>query len=174
MQDKPNRPVWFARREISPFVLDDSAVNELIGKASHAVVSWVTKDNQPVSAVMLYVLVDNVITVTSTANHAKYRAWRRNPAASFCIWDPKDIGRQVTLRGQIEIKQDAKLLHRFTEGFLTRLGRGTSPSVELLGAEIEKFNAPDRHMMQLHVEKVLSHDLNRLLEVEKNGTDVWG
>ena len=67
-----------------------------------------------------------------------------------------------------------KLLHRFTEGFLTRLGRGTSPSVELLAAEIEKFNAPDRHMMQLHVEKVLSHDLNRLLEVEKNGTDVWG
>ena len=59
MNDKPARPAWFARREISPFVLDDSAVNEVIGKASHAVVSWVTKDNQPVSAVMLYVLVDN-------------------------------------------------------------------------------------------------------------------
>ena len=28
-------------------------------------------------------------------------------------------------------------------------------------------------MMQLRVNKVLSHDLNRLLEVEKNGTDVW-
>jgi hypothetical protein len=71
------------------------------------------------------------------------------------------------------MKQDAELLHRFTEGFLTRLGHGTPPSAERLAAEIEKFNAPDRHMMQLHVEKVLSHDLNRLLEVEKNGTDVW-
>jgi hypothetical protein len=173
MNDKPNRPAWFARREISPFVLDDSAANELIGKASHAVVSWVTKDSKPVSAVMLYVLVDNVITVTSTTNRAKYHAWRRNPAASFCIWDPGSIGRQVTLRGQIEIKQDAELLHRFTEGFLTRITGGRPPSAEILAAEIEKFNAPDRHMMQLHVEKVLSHDLNRLLEVEANGTDVW-
>jgi hypothetical protein len=173
MNDKPNRPAWFARREISPFVLDDSAANELIGKASHAVVSWVTKDNQPVSAVMLYVLVDDVITVTSTTNRAKYHAWRRNPAASFCIWDPGSIGRQVTLRGQIKIKQDAELLHRFTEGFLTRIGGGTPPSAERLAAEIEKFDAPDRHMMQLHVEKVLSHDLNRLLEVEADGTDVW-
>ena len=173
MNDKPNRPAWFARREISPFVLDDAAANDLIGKASHAVVSWVTKDNQPVSAVMLYVLVDDVITVTSTTNRAKYHAWRRNPAASFCIWDPGSIGRQVTLRGQIEIKQDAELLRRFTEGFLTRVMGGTPPSAEILAAEIEKFNAPDRHMMQLHVEKVLSHDLNRLLEVEANGTDVW-
>ncbi len=38
---------------------------------------------------------------------------------------------------------------------------------------IEKFNAPDRHMMQLPVDKVLSHGLKRLLEVETNGTDVW-
>ncbi len=173
MNDKPNRPAWFARREISPFVLDDAAANELIGKASHAVVSWVTKDNQPVSAVMLYVLVDNVITVTSTTNRAKYHAWRRNPAASFCIWDPGSIGRQVTLRGRIEIKQDAELLRRFTEGFLARFSGGEPPAPEVLEAEIEKFNAPDRHMMQLHVDKVLSHDLNRLLEVESNGTDVW-
>ena len=28
-------------------------------------------------------------------------------------------------------------------------------------------------MMQLRVNKMLSHDLNRLLEVEKNGTDIW-
>ena len=42
-----------------------------------------------------------------------------------------------------------------------------SPSAERLAAEIEKFNAPDRHVMQLNVEKMLSHDLNRLLEVEK-------
>ena len=77
------------------------------------------------------------------------------------------------MRGQIEIKQDAQLLRRFTEGFLTRFGRRTPPSDERLESEIEKFNAPDRYIMQLHVEKVLSHDLNRLLEVEKNGIDVW-
>ena len=58
-------------------------------------------------------------------------------------------------------------MRRFTEGFLTRLGRDTPPSAERLAAEIEKFSAPDRYMMQLRVNKVLSHDLNRLLEVEK-------
>ncbi len=168
-----NRPAWFARREIKPFTLNDDAVDALINKATHAVVSWVTKNQEPVSAVMLYVLVDGKITVTSTTNRAKYHAWRRNPAASFCIWDPESIGRQVTLRGRMEIVQDAELLHKFTEGFLTRMKGGNPPSAERLQAEIDKFDAPDRHMMQLHVDKILSHDLNRLMEVEASGENVW-
>lgn len=167
------RPAWFARREIKPFTLDDDAVDALINKASHAVVSWVTKDNQPVSAVMMYVIVDGKITVTSTTNRAKYHAWRRNPAACFCIWDPDSIGQQVTLRGQIEIRQDSELLRQYTEGYLTRARGGRPPHPDRLAAEIEKFDAPDRHMMQFHVEKVLSHDLDRLLKVEADGTDVW-
>jgi pyridoxine/pyridoxamine 5'-phosphate oxidase len=167
------RPAWFARREISPFTLDDEAVNALISKATHAVVSWVTKDNKPVSAVMLYVVIDGVITVTSTTNRAKYHSWRRNPAASFCIWDPDSIGRQITIRGEIEIMQDAELLHQFTDGFLTRVMGGTPPTSERLAEEIEKFNAPDRHMMQLKVDKILSHDLHRLMQVEADGTDAW-
>lgn len=173
MSNSEERPAWFARREISPFTLDDTAVSDLLHRASHAVVSWVTKDQQPVSAVMLYVIVDDVITVTSTTNRAKYHAWRRNAAASFCIWDPKSIGRQVTLRGEIEILQDAGLLRRFTEGFLTRMSGGVAPTEERLAEEIGRFDAPDRHMMQLRVNKVLSHDLHRLMEVEKEGADVW-
>ncbi len=173
MTDKSDRPAWFARREIAPFTLDDDAVNDLIGRAMHAVVSWVTKDNKPVTAVMTYMLVDGVITVSSTTNRAKYHAWRRNPATSFTIWDPETIGRQVTLRGEVEIKQDARLLRDFTEAFLTRGGGGTAPTVEQLDAEVEKFNAPDRHMMQLRIEKVLTHDLHALFKAESEGTDVW-
>lgn len=173
MSEKPARPAWFARREIAPFTLDDAAVGEILGKATNAVVSWVTKDCKPVSAVVVYVLVDGVITITSTTNRAKYHAWRRNPAASFCIWDPDNIGRQVTLRGQVEIIQSAELLRRFTETFLTQRMGGVAPSPERLAAEIEKFDAPDRHMMQLHVEKVLTHDLGSLLKAERDGTDVW-
>ena len=128
MSDTPARPAWFARREISPFVLEDAEVDEILRKATHTVVSWVTKDNKPVSAVVVYVLVDGVITITSTTNRAKYHAWRRNPAASFCIWDPENIGRQVTLRGHVEIMQSAELLSRFTEIFLTqRMGGPPSP-----------------------------------------------
>jgi hypothetical protein len=139
----------------------------------HTVVSWVTKDNQPVSSVMTYVLIDGLITVTATTNRAKYHAWRRNPAACFCIWDPETIGRQVTLRGRVEIIKSDDLLRRFTEAFLVKRNNGEAPSEDQLAAELAKFAAPDRHMMQLQVEKVLSHDLHRLFEVETKGLDVW-
>mgnify|MGYP000515963795 CR=1 FL=1 len=52
-------------------------------------------------------------------------------------------------------------------------GEGVAPTKERLAEEIEKFDAPDRHMMQLRVEKTLTHDLNRLFEVETTGADVW-
>ena len=167
------RPAWFARREIAPFPLGDEAAQAIVDKASHAVVSWVTKANEPVQAVMLYVVIDGLVTVTSTTNRAKYHAWRRNPAASFCIWDPDEIGRQVTLRGRMEIMQDDELLRRYVDGYLTRARGGRPPHPDKLTSEIETFAAPDRHMMQLHVDKVLSHDLPRLMEVEREGLDVW-
>lgn len=173
MTEKPERPAWFTRREIAPFVLDDAAVEEIIGKATHAVVSWVTKDNKPVSAVMVYILIDGVITITSTTNRAKYHAWRRNPAACFTIWDSESLGRQVTLRGHVDIVQDPELLRRFTETFLIQRAGGEPPTEERLQEEIAKFDAPDRHMMQLRVDKVLTHDLHKLFEVETKGLDVW-
>ena len=63
MTETSSRPAWFTRREISPFILEDEAVEEILGKAMSTVVSWVTKDNKPVSAVMSYVMVDGVITL---------------------------------------------------------------------------------------------------------------
>ena len=80
---------WETRRDISSFILSESEIDSIINRASHAVVSWVTKSNQPVTAVMLFAVVDGLITVTSTTNRAKYHAWRRNPSSSFCIWDPE-------------------------------------------------------------------------------------
>lgn len=170
MSETSERPAWHTRREIAPFTLNDAEVDDIVGKATHAVVSWVTKDNKPVSAVMVYILVDGVITITSTTNRAKYHAWRRNPAACFTIWDPESLGRQVTLRGQVEIVQDAELLRRFTEIFLIQRAGGETPTEERLLEEIAKFDAPDRHMMQLKVEKVLTHDLHKLFQAETEGS----
>jgi hypothetical protein len=164
--DESAAPKWEHRREIAAYGLGDDAIADIVTRASHAVVSWVTKANEPVQAVMLYVVLDDLITVTSTTNRAKYHAWRRNPAASFCIWDPDSIGRQVTLRGQMEIRQDDELLARFTEGYLTRARGGRPPKPAHLAAEIETFAAPDRHMMQLRVDRVVSHDLPALLAAE--------
>ena len=110
---EPQEP-WELRREIKSFSLTDEEIEEIIHSASHTVVSWVTKSNEPVTAVMLYTVLDGKITVTSTTNRAKYHAWMRNPAASFCIWDPTNIGRQVTLRGNIEIFKSDELLERYT------------------------------------------------------------
>lgn len=173
MSKSSERPAWFTRRNIAPFTLNDPAVEKIIGDATHAVVSWVTKTQEPSSAVMLYMVIDGVITITSTTNRAKYHAWRRNPAACFCIWEPGNIGRQVTLRGKVEISKDAELLCKFTEAFLTMRGEGVPPTEERLQEEIAKFDAPDRHMMQLKIEKTLTHDLNQLFETEVSGADVW-
>ena len=165
--DSERHEPWELRREIKSFSLSDEEVDQIIHTASHAVVSWVTKSNEPVTAVMLYTVIDGKITVTSTTNRAKYHAWMRNPAASFCIWDPSNIGRQVTLRGRIEIFKSDEVLERYTEAFLTRAFGGTPPSKERMNRELETFQAPDRHMMQLNVESIVSHDLPALLEAEK-------
>ena len=171
--DATARPSWYTRRHIAPFTLGDSAIDKIIKEATHAVVSWVTKDNKPVSAVMLYRLIDGVITLTSTTNRAKYHAWKRNPNACFCIWELGNMGRQVTLRGTVDIKKDPLLLRKFSEGLLMLQSRGKPVSEARIIEEIAKFDAPDRYMMQLNIEKTLTHDLNRLFEVEATGEDVW-
>ena len=167
ISDSERQEPWKLRREIKSFSLSDEEVDEIVATASHAVVSWVTKSNEPVTAVMLYTVLDQTITVTSTTNRAQYHAWMRNPAASFCIWDPSDIGRQVTLRGRIEIFKSDAVLQQYTEAFLTRAFGGIPPSEERIKKELETFQAPDRHMMQLKVESIVSHDLPALLEAEK-------
>ena len=174
LSDDTTRPKWFTRRNIEPFTIGDAAVEKIINEATHAVVSWVTKDHKPASAVMLYRVINGVITITSTTNRAKYHAWRRNPSACFCIWEPGNIGRQVTLRGTVAITKDAALLRAFTQSFLSMRPGSNPPSEERLVKEIEKFDAPDRHMMQLTIEKTLTHDLNSLFAAETSGEDVWG
>ena len=174
MSDDKTRPKWFTRRNIEPFTIGDASVEKIINEATHAVVSWVTKDHKPASAVMLYRVINGVITITSTTNRAKYHAWRRNPSACFCIWEPGNIGRQVTLRGTVTIIKDAALLRAFTKSFLSMRPGSEPPTEERLVKEIEKFDAPDRHMMQLTIEKTLTHDLNSLFAAETSGEDVWG
>ena len=75
--DSERHEPWELRREIKSFSLSEEEVDQIIHTASHAVVSWVTKSNEPVTAVMLYTVLDGKITVTSTTNRAKYHAWMR-------------------------------------------------------------------------------------------------
>ena len=67
----------------------------------------------------------------------------------------------------MEIFKSDELRERYTEAFLTRAFGGTRPTEERIKRELETFQAPDRHMMQLHVESTVSHDLPALLSAEK-------
>ena len=87
--------------------------------------------------------------------------------SSFCIWDPENIGKQITLRGTITISKDDDLLRKYTKSFLTRAMGGKEPSEDRVEKELATFLAPDRFMMQLNVEKTLSHNLDLLLQKER-------
>ncbi|MGB1940552.1 MAG: hypothetical protein ACPHRE_13160, partial [Pseudomonadales bacterium] len=71
------------------------------------------------------------------------------------------------------IKKDPLLLRKFSEGLLMLQSRGKPVSEARIVEEVAKFDAPDRYMMQMNVEKTLTHDLNKLFEVEATGEDVW-
>ena len=67
----------------------------------------------------------------------------------------------------MKITQDDDLLREYTKYFLTRAMGGREPSKERLEKELSTFLAPDRYMMQLLVDKTLSHDLDSLLQRER-------
>ncbi|MFT7652647.1 MAG: hypothetical protein ACI9UU_001755 [Candidatus Azotimanducaceae bacterium] len=46
MSEDPTRPAWFTRRNIAPFILSETAIEQIINDANHANVSWVTKDQK--------------------------------------------------------------------------------------------------------------------------------
>ena len=73
----------------------------------------------------------------------------------------------------MDIIKDDELLRHFTEEFLIKRNDGKPPTAERLAEELAKFDAPDRHMMQLRVDKILTHDLHKLFHTETHGTDVW-
>lgn len=159
---------------IAPFTLSDDEVDDIVRRADLVVVSWVTRQSEPVTALLRYALLDGDIVVTSTTNRAKYHAWRRNPATSFTIWDPDDSGRVVTFRGHVEFLDDpdGDLVQRWTAAFLRQMFRAEVPQ-EVVDDQVPRMAAPDRHFMRLEVERTLTHDLNALLQAENEGLDVW-
>jgi hypothetical protein len=164
----PGRPAYWSRQYTEPFTLDDDEARRIIETSDLAAVAWVTRSNEPVVSLIHYLWIDDYVTITTTPNRAKHRAWQRNPAASFCIWDPENPFKQVTLRGRLETFRTEEFHQRWVKGLVERRFSHGDPE-----REFAMFDSPDRRYHRLHIDRVLSYDGVKQYRAEKHGLDVW-
>ena len=169
----PGRPAWWSRKHIRPFQVDPDEADRIIQSGEMAAVSWVTAKAEPVTALLNYLFIDGHITITSTTNRSKYKAWSANPAACFCIWDPGDVEKQLTIRGQMEIFRTEEFHRRWIEGLIRKLSRRDDLPDAVLERQFRMFDAPDRMYMRLHISRIVSYDGKKMRRAEKEGIDVW-
>ena len=170
----PGRPVWWSRHYIEPFVLEEDEIDDLIRNRRFAAVSWVTKTNEPVTALMSYVWMDDHIWVTSTTNRHKFQAWRRNPSICLCIWDADDTQKQVTVRGHVELIKDDEIHRRFIEELLRPRREANDWNDDEYQRQFSTFSSPDRWFVKVTIDRVRSFNGNKMRQAEDEGIDVWG
>lgn len=164
----PGRPAYWSRQFIEPFVLDEDDVWRIVKSSDLAAVSWVTRSNEPVVTLIHYLWMDGYITISTTTNRAKYKAWLRNPAASFCIWDPENPFKQVTVRGRVEVFRTEEFHRRWAMRLIERRFSHGDPE-----REFAMFDSPDRRYLRLHIDRILSYDGVKQYRAESRGLDVW-
>ena len=169
----PGRPSWWSRTHIRAFQLDDDEIWRILTTADLAAVSWVTARAEPVTALLSYLFIDDHLTVTSTANRSKYRAWSANPAACFCVWDPEDQLKQVTVRGQVEMFRTEEFHRRWIEALVTKVSGRDDVPPEVLERQFRLFDDPERRYFRLHISRILSYDGTMMRRAEREGLDVW-
>ncbi len=176
----PGRPSWWSRQYIEPFTWDEDDMWQVIKTRNFAAVSWVTKENGPVTALMSYIWLPDPaeeqggnIWITSTTNRHKFQAWRRNPQVCFCIWPADDTQQQVTVRGRVELLNDAATRERWISTFV---GPGRLPNLtpEQRAREYSTFDSPNRWFMKVHIDRWRTYDGHKMRKAEGEGIDVWG
>lgn len=166
------RPIWWSRHDIRPFTLSDEEAWRLIASPPwRCVIAWVTQENQPVIAPMAYQVLDGKIMLTTTKNRDKVKAFRRNPAISLCFQNAEG-SKHVTVRGHVEFSEDSELVHRWITSFVDSYGHHLSLEEKQL--EIARYSSPDRLILIVHVEKMLTFDQEKMIRAERENLDVWG
>lgn len=160
-----SRPAWWTRQYLDGYVLSEEEAWGIInGPPWKCVIAWVTKECEPVACEMAYVVLDGKIMLTSTANRDKVKAFRRNPAISICF---QGGGlKQVTVRGRVELHEDAELVRRWADATVGRVAANLGP--EDHRREIERYLSPDRMILIVQVEKIRSFDGEKMFGEEKN------
>ena len=187
----PGRPAYWSRQYIEPFTWDEDEMWEVIKTRQFAAVSWVTKEAGPVTALMAYLWLnpdgrsgrqmnpgerEGHIWITSTTNRHKFQAWRRNPQACFCIWPADNTGKQVTLRGSVELfdgQANPELMKRWIETLVDSGPMGQSSPAER-ARQISTFESPNRWFMKFTIDRFRTYDGSKMREAENEGIDVWG
>ena len=164
-----SRPAWWTRQYLGDYVLSEEEAWGIInGPPWKCVIAWVTKNCEPVACEMAYAVIDGKIMLTSTANRNKVKALRRNPAISICF---QGGGlKQVTVRGKVQLLQDAELVRRWAE---TTVERAAALGAEQGQREVERYLSPDRLVIVIDVEKIRSFDGERMFRAEASGEGDW-
>lgn len=169
----PGYPVWWTRKWTAPYGLDKDQIDRILRENHLCVASWVRSSGAPATAMIDYLWMDGFITVTSTSNRAKYKAWSRNPHACFCIWNERDTQESMNVQGRIEIFRDVEFGRRWIRR-LMEIYAADPVSDGTFEEQWAMFDAPDRHWMRLHIDRIVSYDGAKLRRAEREGIDMWG
>ncbi len=175
----PGRPSWWSRQYIEPFTWDEDEMWEVVKTRNFAAVSWVTKEQGPVTALMSYIWIPDTsaqgghIWITSTTNRHKFQAWKRNPQICLCIWKADDTQQQATVRGRVEIYYGDAVRKMWISTFINRPGL-PERNAEQMEREYSTFDSPNRWFMKIHIDRWRTYDGHKMRRAENEGIDVWG
>jgi pyridoxine/pyridoxamine 5'-phosphate oxidase len=160
----PSRSLWWTRQYLDPYTLsEDEAWRMIEAPPWKCVVAWVTKDCKPVACEMSYAILDGQIVLTSTTNRDKVKALRRNPAISLCFTMPGL--KQVTVRGHVEVSDDRARVRQWAEATVARMPSPLSAAER--EREIQRYLSPDRLMLTVVIEKMLSFNGEQMFLEER-------
>lgn len=143
--------------DLSPFRMDQKAIDETIEASSGCTVTWVDDTGQSMGVWVSHVVMDGDVWLTTTGNRSKTRAWKRDPRTSVCFGVPA-IG-SVTIVGTIELRDDPVMRTRFLN---TLFNRGGSP--EHMRADFLKhMDTAGRLVGPVKVKKYITFDQRKLV-----------
>lgn len=163
-EDKPIRSVWWTRQYLEPYSLTEEEAWQMINSPPwYCVIAWVTRNCEPVACMAAYTMLDGKVTLSSTSNRDKVKAFQRNPAVSLCF-QGKGM-KQVTVRGKIEINRDPDLVHRWVIEHMGTFERQMSKAERQV--TLERYMSPDRVLLIAHIERLRSFDGRKMFQAEQ-------
>jgi hypothetical protein len=143
--------------DLSPFRMDQEAIDEVLALAPGCVVTWVAKNGQPMGVWVSHVVMDGELWVTTTGNRSKTRAWKRDPRTTAVFGVP-GIG-SVTLVGKVDLHDDAAERTRFLETLWAKTSRDDN---EMRASWLQHMNTDDRLVGPVRAEKYITFDERKL------------
>jgi hypothetical protein len=143
--------------DLSPFRMDQEAIDEVLALAPGCVVTWVAKNGQPMGVWVSHVVMDGEVWVTTTGNRSKTRAWARDPRTTAVFGVP-GIG-SVTVVGRVELRDDAGERTRFLETLMEKIGMSRE---EGGNSWMEHMNTDGRLVGPVRADKYITFDERKL------------